>query len=802
MDQRSPPPQDTEQQYKLLLEAHRELKRLARAQHLLSSCNETQSRATSEPTLLQAICRLMVDEGGYGLAWVGFAQNDPDKTIRVMAQAGEGGEFLGSLQLSWSDQHARGLGPAGTAVRQGRSVIMHNLHTAGHLGDWVQTIAHRGFSGLIALPLRTKGHCFGVLQLYAPEVLHISPEEAKLLQQLADDLAFGIQSLRAREEQQQLQASIIKIATAVSAATGEDFFEQLARNMCDALGAHTGCLARFVPPATPGDLPKAQALAMASKTRLIDQRQEYSLEGTPSGQLLQQAQLVVPHGLLELYPQAPIIQASQTQAYAGRQLVNAAGQPIGIIFALFHQPLEQVDFVTTALQIIATRAAAEIERQSTDLRLQQLAFYDTLTGLPNRVLLQERMEHALANAQRRGRSGALLYIDLDNFKTLNDTLGHDKGDLLLQAVAQRLGQCMRATDTVARLGGDEFVVMLEDLDTDPQALAMEARHAAEKIIGELSQPYALAGYHYRSTPSIGIAPFHGTQSNVLDLLKQADLAMYQAKAAGRNTLRFFDPEMQSVVNARAALEDDLRHALATEQFCLHYQPQVDRHGKFMGVEALVRWNHPQRGMVAPSEFIAVAEDTGLIFALGRWVLHTACKQLGHWKDTPRTAHLTMAVNVSPQQFHHEQFAVEVARAIDVNEAPARRLKLELTENILVQNVDQTIATMDSLRSLGVRFSLDDFGTGYSSLNYLKRMPLDQIKIDQSFVRDLFSDQNDEAIIHTIIALGQSLGLEVIAEGVETTDQHMLLAQAGCPAFQGYLFSKPVALDVLERLLLQ
>ena len=367
-------------------------------------------------------------------------------------------------------------------------------------------------------------------------------------------------------------------------------------------------------------------------------------------------------------------------------------------------------------------------------------------------------------------------------------------------MAQRLNTCVRSVDTVARLGGDEFVVMLEGLSADAQALVMEARGVGEKILTQLGQPYALAGYHYRSTPSIGIVPFLGPQTSVLELLKQADLAMYQAKSAGRNTLRFFDPEMQAAVSARATLEDDLRHALAFEQFLLHFQPQVDQNGRFVGVEALVRWHHPEHGLVSPAKFIPVAEETGLILALGRWVLHSACKLLARWKDDPQLSHLTMAVNVSSQQFHHENFVDDVARALAVNEVPADRLKLELTESLLVDDLDTTIATMTTLRTLGVRFSLDDFGTGYSSLSYLKRMPLDQIKIDQSFVRDLFSDPNDEAIINTIIALGQTLGLEVIAEGVETTEQHLLLVKAGCPAFQGYLFSKPIPAGTLERLL--
>ena len=440
------------------------------------------------------------------------------------------------------------------------------------------------------------------------------------------------------------------------------------------------------------------------------------------------------------------------------------------------------------------------ERKATEREIQRLAFYDALTGLPNRMLLMDRMAQALASAQRRQQGGALLFIDLDNFKTLNDTLGHDQGDLLLQQVAVRLNKCVRNVDTVARLGGDEFVVMLEELSQHPDDLAREAHGVGEKILTTLAMPYALKGYQYRSTPSIGIAPFDGDQASVGELLKQADLAMYQAKKAGRNTLRFFNPEMQAVVTARAALEEDLRAALAQDEFLLHFQPQVNLAGQCVGVEALVRWAHPQRGMVSPADFIPLAEETGLILALGRWVLHNACKQLASWQDDPELRELTMAVNVSSRQFRHATFVDDVARVLAITGAPSGLLKLELTESLLVEDMETTIATMTALGGYGVGFALDDFGTGYSSLSYLKRMPLDQLKIDQSFVRDLLTDPNDAAIVDTIIALSRSLGLEVIAEGVETPAQRDLLARAGCRLYQGYLFSRPLPPDLLEAFL--
>lgn len=452
-------------------------------------------------------------------------------------------------------------------------------------------------------------------------------------------------------------------------------------------------------------------------------------------------------------------------------------------------------YVSTETDITARKAAQD--------QITHLAFYDPLTQLPNRRLLLDRLHQALAASARSGHHhGALLFIDLDHFKTLNDTLGHDKGDLLLQQVAQRLVTCVREGDTVARLGGDEFVVMLEGLSVHPDEAATQAETSGEKILATLNQPYLLAGYENRSTPSIGVTLFGDHQTSIEELLKQADLAMYQSKTAGRNTLRFFDPKMQAMVTERAALEIDLREAVRQQQFILHYQPQVVGEGRLTGAEALVRWQHPQRGLVSPAEFIPLAEETGLILPLGHWVLETACAQLATWAAQPDTAHLFLAVNVSAKQLHQADFVDQVLAVLASTGANPHRLKLELTESLLVSHVENTIAKMAALKAHGVGFSLDDFGTGYSSLSYLKRLPLDQLKIDQGFVRDILIDPNDAAIAKMVIALAESLGLTVIAEGVEIEAQRDFLARQGCHAYQGYLFSHPLPLEVFERFVKQ
>ena len=437
-------------------------------------------------------------------------------------------------------------------------------------------------------------------------------------------------------------------------------------------------------------------------------------------------------------------------------------------------------------------------RKVAEDQIKTLAFYDPLTQLPNRRLLMDRLAMAQTNSSRRQHRCALLFVDLDNFKTINDTAGHQAGDRLLEEVARRLSHCVREGDTVARLGGDEFVVMLEDLGSLELDAATQAEAIGEKILRALDQVYEFSGHRHYSTASIGITLFGSVKNESIDEpLKRADMAMYQAKAAGRNALRFFDPKMQAVVAARAELEAGLRRALDMHQFVLHYQPQVSTDHRVLGVEALVRWMHPQRGIVSPSEFIPLAEETGLILALGDWVLRAACEQLVMWAANPDTRHLTVAVNVSARQFHQEKFAEQVLAVLDQTGADPRSLKLELTESLLVTNVEGVIAKMNALKSHGVGFSLDDFGTGYSSLAYLKRLPLDQLKIDQGFVRNILSDPNDAAISKMVILLAESLGLDVIAEGVETRAQEQFLHSQGCRSCQGYLFSRPLQARDLE-----
>ena len=446
------------------------------------------------------------------------------------------------------------------------------------------------------------------------------------------------------------------------------------------------------------------------------------------------------------------------------------------------------------------------ERRANAEKIEQLAFYDPLTNLPNRRLMLERLNRALIGCGRHRHHCALMLIDIDNFKGLNDTLRHGVGDQLLVEVATRLQACVRLGDTAARMGGDEFVVILEELDGGPLA-GSQAEAVAEKIQLLLRQPYQLhldsqsqggAVREYRCTSSIGLTLFNDKRLSTDELLKRSDTAMYQAKAAGRNTVRFFDPAMQAAVDARAALEDDLRHALDQNQLLLHYQPQVDAEDAILGAEVLLRWQHPVRGLVLPGAFIPLCEDTGLILPIGAWVLAAACAQLKAWSTQEGLQGLTLSVNVSARQFRQDDFVEQVQGIVRSSGANPRLLKLELTESLMVNNMEETVAKMEALHSQGIAFSLDDFGTGSSSLSYLQRLPLQQLKIDRSFVRDLLVDGKDAAIAQTVVNLAQNLGISVIAEGVETRAQRDFLERLGCHAYQGYYFGRPDTLEAFEQ----
>ena len=433
------------------------------------------------------------------------------------------------------------------------------------------------------------------------------------------------------------------------------------------------------------------------------------------------------------------------------------------------------------------------ERKQAEEEIKRLAFYDPLTQLPNRRLLLDRLQQALATSARSRLHDALMFIDLDNFKNLNDTLGHDMGDQLLKEVASRISACVRECDTVARLGGDEFVVMLTGLDGNPEAAAAHTQKVGGKILDRLNQVYCLASHERYCSASIGITLFFGQNTTPDELLKQADIALYQAKNAGRNTLCFFAPEMQSSLMARAALTNDLRFALARNEFKLFCQIEVDHNQKIIGVEVLLRWDHPKKGLIFPDEFIPLAEETGLFQPIGQWVLESACALLKSWEKSTEWKHLHLAINISSRQFYQSNFVDEVVAIIRHAKIDPGKIVLELTERVVLADNNDADAKMKALKEVGVRFSLDDFGTGYISLAYLTHLPFDHLKIDRSFVQNIDVKPSDAVIVKAMIVMANELGIGVVAEGVETEAQRDFLEQHGCPVFQGYLFGKPVPL---------
>lgn len=454
--------------------------------------------------------------------------------------------------------------------------------------------------------------------------------------------------------------------------------------------------------------------------------------------------------------------------------------------------------MSTDINFALENFSREIARQRAEAEIERLAFYDPLTMLPNRRLLYDRMRQAIAANARHNSHGAALFIDLDNFKALNDTKGHNIGDLLLIEIARRLQSCVRDGDTVARLGGDEFIVILNGLSGELQQASSQADKIGHKIQKAICQHCTLQGFEHSYSASIGISLFRNKDMSVEELLKCTDIALYQAKRKGRNSLLFYDPAMQKALEVRTALEHDLRGALDAKQLTLYYQMQVDQAGQIRGAEVLLRWIHPQRGLVSPMHFIPLAEETGLILPIGQWVIDSACAQLKRWEADPVMSKLQLAVNISALQFHQTNFVDQVRQMLNQHALNPDRLKLELTESVVLADINDTTIKMQQLRQIGVLFSMDDFGTGYSSLSYLTKLPIDQLKIDQSFVRNIDVTHRDAVIVQTIIGMANNLGIECIAEGVEIESQRDFLARHGCNRYQGYLFGRPEPLAEFQR----
>ena len=737
--------------------AERDLANTPRALKTLSACSAALIHAVDEAELLDMLCRLIVEIGGYRMGWVGRAENDADRIVRPVAWFGAGTDYLSQVKITWADDEW-GRGPTGTAIRFGVVQVNQNYFTNPAVAVWSPRAIEHGYQASIALPLRFAAGDLGALTIYAAESDAFDPAEVQLLNELADNVAYGIDSLRNRAERETLADRIRKLSLAV-----EQSPESVAITDLD------GCI-EYVNEAFLRNTGYTRDELIGQNPRILQ-----------SGKTPHETHVGLWRALVagEVWKGELYNKRKDGSEYTELAIISPIRDAAGVI----------THYVGVKEDITAKKQAEE--------RIHHLAYYDSLTDLPNRRLLIERLQAALAANTQGNRLGALFYIDLDNFKTINDTLGHNLGDELLKQVATRLRESVAPGDTLAGLGGDDFIVLVPDLGTDPLQAKAKARDFGHRIVACFHTPFSLDRTQCRASPSIGVAIFGHAQDTVEEILKQVDMAMYRAKDAGRNALRFFDAEMQAAVIAQATLEADLHAALNHDEFLLHYQIQVDGTGKPIGAEALVRWQHPQRGLVAPGIFIGAAEKTGLIVPIGAWVLETACAQLAAWASRPEMWQLTLAVNVSARQFRRPDFVQQCLDIFARTGVDPNHLKLEPTESLLHEDVEDTVAKMSALREHGVRFALDDFGTGYSSLTYLRRLPLDQLKIDQSFVRDIPAEPNACVIARTIIALGQSLGLAVIAEGVETAAQRAFLQDNGCRQYQGYFFGRPVLAGEFE-----
>lgn len=745
-------------------QAEEMLYRLNRELRAISACNQALVRSEDEQVLLGDICRIVCEEAGYRMAWVGYAEHDGNKTIRPIAWAGVADGYLTDTQLTWAEME-QGNSPCGCAVRNGTCFCIQDFTTEPQTSPWRAAALQHGYRSSISLPLKDEGaNTFGVFNIFSTIANAFTPEEVRMLEELAGDMAFGIMSLRARVErykaEQRLRESEEKYAVAFRASPNLIVLTRMSDGAIVEVNEGYSQLLGYSRDESLGKTTESLSIWANESDRAVF---VYSLER--NGQVTD----------------------------FETTLRRKDGEVITVIDSARTITIQGEMYVLSVAHDISERKAAEKE-------IERLAFQDSLTKLPNRRLLLDRLHQALASVTRSRRRGALLFIDLDNFKILNDTLGHDAGDQLLVEVARRLATCVREGDTISRFGGDEFMLMLNDLGENNLETVAQIKVVGEKIMATLNRPYMIYGVEHHSTPSIGVTLFFGGDNSVDELMKQADIAMYQAKSEGRNRLRFFDPEMQAALSERAALETSLRQAIEEGQFILLYQPQVESVRGVVGAEALLRWNHPELGMVCPGQFIPLAEETGLIRPIGQWVLQTACNQLKAWANDPRTSELQLAVNVSARQFRQEDFVDQMRLVLEETQAPAIRLKIELTESLLLDDIEGAIEKMQVIKQLGVGFALDDFGTGYSSMSYLTRLPLTQLKIDQSFIYNLPDSQNDAVIAQTIITMAKSLNLSVIAEGVETEAQREFLEQHGCSTFQGYLFSRPVMLENFEALL--
>jgi len=776
--------------------AAEKIQRLTRLYAALRQCNQAIVRATSEEELFQTICRDAVQYGGLKMAWIGMLD---EAGLQVLPAAfyGEGVEYLQGKLVSVDANSPYGRGPTGTAIRENKPFWCDDFQHDAATIPWHERGAKFGWGSSASLPLCRNGIAIGAFTLYTAEINGFDEAARNLLLEMSSDISYALDNfererVRVRLEMQSKNERYV-LELLARGRPLRDLLSQLASSyeamypgmLCSVLLLSADGL-HLEHGAAPG-LPAAYCQAIdgvaigecvGSCGTAAYTRKTVVVSDIATDPLWRDyKELALSHGLAACWS-VPIM--------------STQGQVLGTFALYYSSPRTPLPDELASLERGAHLASLAIERTHSEARIQQLAQFDLLTGLPNRLLLKDRVDQAISLVQRGAKQLAVLFLDIDHFKNINDTLGHRIGDELLIQLSVRLKALVRDEDTLSRLGGDEFILVLPDIDVDGAA------HVAEKVLATVAQTCHIEQYELVVTPSIGIAMYPGDGMDFDKLYQSADVAMYRAKQDGRNTFRFYTAEMQARSARRMQLENALRHALVREQFQLHYQPQISmQDGRVVGAEALLRWNHPELGQVSPAEFIPVAEDSGLILPIGEWVLRTAVSQAKSWMESGQ-APITIAVNLSAVQFRDAHLSELVMQILKEADLPSQYIELELTESVAMDAPLAAIAVMDELHGCGIRMSIDDFGTGYSSLSYLRKFKVSKLKIDQSFVRNITDDVESRAIVTAIITLASSMGFHTIAEGVETAGQLAFLRLQGCDEVQGYYFSKPLSVGQFEQ----
>ncbi|OIP10305.1 MAG: hypothetical protein AUK49_04685 [Betaproteobacteria bacterium CG2_30_68_42] len=736
------------------------IRRVNRSLRLITAVARAARAASSEDDLLAQVCAIVVDVGGFRFAWIGRAENDPGRRVRPVAYAGFDAGYLDQVTVTW-DEQPTGRGPVGTTIRSGRPTVVRDADLDSNFSPWRGPAAERGYRSVAAFPLAPGGRIEGAIAIYAGTADAFGHEECALLAELASDISYALAALRGRASREETEAALRRSETSLARA------QRIA-----GLGSWEWDL-------------RSGAMLWSDQTFELFGLDITDVEPSPEV-LVNCAHREDRPELAELFERLREFEANSARTTF--RIFSADGSSVRHL-----QMVAEVEFDDEGPNRVVGVLQDISERMNFERRLEDLATHDTLTGLPNRHLLNDRLEQGLARAGRGQRMLALAFVDLDRFKNVNDTLGHDAGDQLLREVARRLVACLRNGDTVARQGGDEFVVLLTDL-----AKAGDAGRVAQKMLDALSVPVMIGPQEIVPSASIGLALFPRDGERAQTLMMNADQAMYSAKQAGRNQYRYYDPDMNRAAAVWLEVNASLHRALERDEFVLHYQPKVDlKSGRITGAEALLRWNSRVLGMVSPDKFIPLLEETGRIVEVGEWVIETACRQGRQWTDCGLPP-LDIAVNLSVRQFQQPDLAQRVRRILDETGFPPERLELEITESMVAVNVEHAIVLMGKLCEMGLKLAIDDFGTGYSSLHALKRFPVSTLKIDRSFVKDLPAGTDDAAIARAVIQLGHGMGLAVVAEGVETEAQRDFLRAAGCDSMQGYLFARPMPAAALEE----